>query len=553
MKNKTFGFIKKIRKNILLFFNKFGSNTRKKELKNEKITIISNNCFAGVTYEYLNLPYYSPTIGLYFFAEEYIKFLKKFKYYVTLPLEEVDINVSKYKDELIKLKQENVVLGKIGDVEIVFLHYLNFEDAKKKWEKRCKRINYDNIIFKFNDQNLCTEQHLKEFNNLKLKNKICFTAKKYDYMDFYQIKRDRKRNCVKDDVFRYHKYFNIVKYINNKFGKKKILHLLYSSNFSGAENVACTIIENLNKQHEMYYCSPSGTIDSILISKNIKSIKLEKFNYFEVKKAIKKIKPDIIHAHDFRASVIASLMPNSRYVVSQIHKNDSSMNKISIKSLLFLFATLKFKKIVGVSDSVLEEFIFSKFIRKKYVTVMNYVDKTNVIKKSKEITVNDKFDLFYFGRLQYEKNPLEFIEIVNVIKKNNNNVKAVMIGDGPMEKNCRELINKYKLNNNIEMVGYKSNPFPWIASAKVGIMPSKYEGFGLTAIESSILDKKVLNSGVGGLRYIYRNNPEYICNSTEEYIKKINECDRYDTLDVSEFIDKKCWISKIENIYGENL
>ena len=60
--------------------------------------------------------------------------------------------------------------------------------------------------------------------------------------------------------------------------------------------------------------------------------------------------------------------------------------------------------------------------------------------------------------------------------------------------------------SNIKMIGYQSNPFPWIIASNVGIMPSKYEGFGLTAIEATILNKKVLNSGVGGLSYIYRNN-----------------------------------------------
>ena len=66
-------------KKLKLLINKIGSKKRNSKLKNKTMTIISNNCFAGVTYEYLDLPYFSPTIGLYFFAPEYIKFIYNIK------------------------------------------------------------------------------------------------------------------------------------------------------------------------------------------------------------------------------------------------------------------------------------------------------------------------------------------------------------------------------------------------------------------------------------------------------------------------------------------
>ena len=38
-------------------------------------TVISDNCWGGHFYRYFHLPYDSPTIGLYFFASDYIKFI----------------------------------------------------------------------------------------------------------------------------------------------------------------------------------------------------------------------------------------------------------------------------------------------------------------------------------------------------------------------------------------------------------------------------------------------------------------------------------------------
>ena len=79
--------IKKILKEIRLRINKFGSSYRRKKLKIKNPTIISNNCWAGIVSQYLGIKYYTPTIGLYFFSEEYIKFLERFDYYIKQKLE----------------------------------------------------------------------------------------------------------------------------------------------------------------------------------------------------------------------------------------------------------------------------------------------------------------------------------------------------------------------------------------------------------------------------------------------------------------------------------
>ena len=146
IKEKIIKRVKRIRQSFLLKKNKLGSKKRNDNLANRNFTIISNNCFAGLTYEYLDLPYSSPTIGLYIFAKDYIKFIYNLKYYFNFELKELKASESKYYYELLRLGQEDSVMGILDDVEIVFLHYKSFEEARDKWERRCKRVNYDNII-----------------------------------------------------------------------------------------------------------------------------------------------------------------------------------------------------------------------------------------------------------------------------------------------------------------------------------------------------------------------------------------------------------------------
>ena len=305
------------------------------------------------------------------------------------------------------------------------------------------------------------------------------------------------------------------------FKKKTIVHLLSSNEYSGAENVACTIIDLMKNDYNMIYCSPNGNIREVLKNKKIDYIPVKKISFKYIKKVIEEVNPDIIHAHDFKASFVASIFYKKCKVISHIHKNDPSMKKISLKSLLFLLASNKFSNILGVSNSILNEFFFSNSIRDKYKTVYNFVDRESILNLSNKFKIAKKYDLFYFGRLSEEKNPLEFIEIVHSL--NEKNISCVMIGDGLLKDSCKELIEQYSLQNNIDMIGFQENPFPYIKASSIGVMPSKFEGFGLTTVESIILQKPIFNSGVGGLNEIFENNQYYICLSNDDYVTKIKD------------------------------
>ncbi len=144
----------------------------KHSIKNKNFTVISNNCWAGRLYQYLDMPYLSPTAGLYFFAPDYIKFVSDLKHYLDTPLEFIDASRSKYYEELKIRNQTNKPIGILGDVEIVFLHYKTKEEAEEKWNRRKSRVNYDNIILKFSRMDLCSENEIEAFDALSFENKF---------------------------------------------------------------------------------------------------------------------------------------------------------------------------------------------------------------------------------------------------------------------------------------------------------------------------------------------------------------------------------------------
>ena len=155
-------------------------------------SIISSNCFAGRIMQDLGMQYNTPTLGLYFFADDYIEFLSNLKYYLTEAKLEF-LEQSRYplanerRDKWIHWYPIGILGGK---VEIQFLHYHTEREAANKWYRRSQRVNFDKLLVIGMEQNLTTVEHIKQFDALPFKNKIFFSSKNL---------REFNSNCCIDD------------------------------------------------------------------------------------------------------------------------------------------------------------------------------------------------------------------------------------------------------------------------------------------------------------------------------------------------------------------
>ena len=93
----------------------------------------------------------------------------------------IPLDASKHYDEMRKTNRWGLYpVGSIEDIEIYFMHYPDQREAILKWNARCKRINADNMVFLFTENDTSTEEHIRAFCSLPIKNKVCLTYNKYD-------------------------------------------------------------------------------------------------------------------------------------------------------------------------------------------------------------------------------------------------------------------------------------------------------------------------------------------------------------------------------------
>ncbi len=180
-----------------------GFKKRLLKIQRKDFTIISSNCIGGTLYQLLNLPYSTPCVGLLFFAPCFLKFVSNLQEYLREDL--VKIPESQYFQGNLNRKANHMYpLGRLGDVEIHFMHYSSWDEAVQKWTRRTNRINFDNLFFIFTDKDLCTYPILNAYDQLAYPKKVCFTAKKYDLSSCIQIPFYANSNEVGNLAADYH-------------------------------------------------------------------------------------------------------------------------------------------------------------------------------------------------------------------------------------------------------------------------------------------------------------------------------------------------------------
>ena len=302
---------------------------------------------------------------------------------------------------------------------------------------------------------------------------------------------------------------------------KKILHIIPSANYSGAESVAITIIEKLQSEYDFCYSSFQGTTKDILKEKNIKFLSIDKMNVKEVKRVLNEYKPDIIHAHDYRASCICALATKEIPIISHLHNNAPWIKTLHPFSFLYLFCSRRFKKILTVSDSIEKEYIFSKHIKNKIECIGNPVSVEKIVKMVDCSEQEKKYDLCCVARITEAKNPYKFLDVLQKLKKSNSHIKAVWVGDGDLLQNVQEKVRELELEENIDFVGFKRNPYKYMASSKVFVLTSNWEGYGLVAFEAMSLGLPSVVSNVGGLPNIVDDHCGKLCTSTNDFCEEI--------------------------------
>jgi len=129
-------------------------------------------------------------------------------------------------------------------------------------------------------------------------------------------------------------------------------------------------------------------------------------------------------------------------------------------------------------------FIDNRLTSEKVVAVRGGVDAKTplLIPDVKE----KKYDAVFIGRLHPQKGVLELVEVWKYVCDKRKDAKLAIIGEGELEGKIREKIREYRLENNIDLLGFIDGieKIKVFKASKIVVHPATYDSGGMAACEA---------------------------------------------------------------------
>ena len=291
------------------------------------------------------------------------------------------------------------------------------------------------------------------------------------------------------------------KYSRKNFNESKDISILNSCgewNYLKDNNLNIKI-RNLLPFSFYKYLPKTGLLQS-----RISFIIIFIFNFFPLLFYIKKNKPNFLVIH------LLTLLPILLSPI--ISKNTKIILRISgLPKMNFFrkFIWKKFSKYIFLvttpTQLTSEDLIGLKIFEEKKICILRdpIINCSEINIKKKQFLDEIFLDKNYYlsiGRLTDQKN---FKFLIKVFSENHykfKNKKLVIIGEGENYNYLHKMIIKYKMENNIFLIGFKNNVYKYIKNSLALISVADYEDPGFTLIEAAYLKKKIITS-------LVRNGP----------------------------------------------
>lgn len=324
---------------------------------------------------------------------------------------------------------------------------------------------------------------------------------------------------------------------------KKVLFIIWSyTSGGGAEIVLNTLIDSLSKYNYdidvlEYWHADSPTkhnkninrlysiVDSNKECKFIKIIKMILVHLFPFILR-KKYAPDKYDIEiSFNYMIPTFLLKKDTKKIAWIHGDIYELSHKKIMALVQKKYLNRVSKIVAISKNTYNSILsIYPTYNDKTIIINNSYDFDNIISKSNEIAIEKNKNmkqLLYLGRFDDNKNPLFMVEVLKKLK--NDNVKLLYIGRGELKDCLVQKIKDSKLEKQVEIIDYQSNPYPYIKNSDILVCCSKSEGFPTVLVEGMILGKPFVSTNVGGTEELSNNDKcGLVANNVNDFAKKLN-------------------------------
>lgn len=308
----------------------------------------------------------------------------------------------------------------------------------------------------------------------------------------------------------------------------KILFLIHDLGQGGAEKVLVNLVNNMDcSKFDITVISLfGGGVNEQFLASHVHYYSIFRREIFGNSKLMKFFTPKQLHRicvrneYDIEISYLegpsARVISGSRNIntklISWIHVEQHTMKALASsfrneKEALYCYE--RFDQTVCVSESVKQDFCkilgFSNPCSVLYNTVESERIKMDSKEPAPEILMDGRFNLVAVGSLKESKGYLRLLRIVKKLRIGYP-VRLYILGIGPQQVELEEFVRNNNMEDSVIFLGYKINPYKYVAKCNLFVCASFAEGFSTAATEALIVGTPVCTVEVSGMREMLGNN-----------------------------------------------
>ncbi|EPO5777938.1 glycosyltransferase family 4 protein [Vibrio harveyi] len=342
----------------------------------------------------------------------------------------------------------------------------------------------------------------------------------------------------------------------------KVLHVFNEINFSGAELMYSQAASLFKEKNIDIYAISTGNLignfsnemqDSGYKLDHIKISRFDLLSYFKLYKYIRDNEFDVVHVHrqDYHFIICFLAWLNGCRIVKTIHnvfRSDKRVyrwfNRLERMLVKNIFHTIYQSISPSVRDNEYEAHLLDTVLINNWIDLSTFIsDDIEKRKTRKEIRealgISDSdIVLLTVGRCTDVKNHSDVIKSLPLLISSGFNVSYIHIGCGDCEESERELAKQLNISSNCHFIGVTNEVNKYFHASDYHIVPSKFEGLGIVALESMAAKIPNILYNSPGLRDLIVNNNngqliEHGANHIVNAIKKFENDQAYKELCIS--------------------
>lgn len=322
---------------------------------------------------------------------------------------------------------------------------------------------------------------------------------------------------------------------------KRILFVIPTLGGGGAEKVLVNLANKLNRSKYSVEIKTLFNNDANIqfLNKDIKISSCFGRQFRGNRILLKFLSPEFLHKRLIKGEydIIVSYLegPGERIVAGCVNSKTKLVNWIHVEQHTIDVGASSYRSVkefnryinkfdftAFVSDTVKKDYLKFTKINHPSGVIYNTNDCGSILRKSKEAIAEGElpsgFNIISIGRLTKAKGFDRLIKAHKRLLDRGIRQNLIILGSGELEQNLKTLARVLGVGASVKFLGFKENPYKYLAHADLFVCSSRREGFSTAVTEALILGIPIVSTLCSGAEELLGKDGEYgiVCkNSTE--------------------------------------